>query len=92
MGKVIRRITGAPSPAQIARQQEQAVERQITAQRQMQQEAEQRAEARRAEEEQVATQRAAEEYRSRIGVTQGRRANRFATNLRETLNRMGLLG
>ena len=92
MGKIMRSLTGAPSPAKMARQQQEAFDRQIAAQRQMQQEAEQRAEERRQEEENRALARAASEIRSRMAVTQGRRANRVALNARAVLNEMGLLG
>lgn len=88
MGRVIRSITGAPSPGKIAAQQ-QAL---LAQQRQLQLEAEERAEQRRREEEEQALRRAAAEYRARLSVSQGRRANRAATNTRETLNRLGLLG
>lgn len=67
-------------------------EEQIAAQRRLQMEAEERAEQRRQEEEKKAVEKAAAEYRSRLSSMQGRRANRLASNKRETLNRLGLLG
>ena len=92
MGKVMRKITGAPSPAQQAQAQQQAVDRQIEAQRQMQIEAEQRAAQRTQQEEADKTAKAAEEMRSRMMASQGRRGTRFASNIRAQLNEMGLLG
>jgi len=92
MGKVMRKITGAPSPAQLARAQQQAIDRQLEAQRQMQLEAERRAEERLQREEAERAAKAAEEMRARMSASQGRRAMRYASNIRAQLNEMGLLG
>jgi hypothetical protein len=92
MGKIMRAITGAPSPSKMMQAQQDAIDRQIQAQRQMQLEAEQRAEERVKKEEAERTAKAAEDLRARMAVAQGRRAARFASNARERLNEMGVLG
>lgn len=78
------RIFSAPKPP--------SVQEQLEAQRRLQMEAEERAEQRRREEEERALQKAASEMRARMAVSQGRRSLRFGSNIRETLNQMGLLG
>ena len=88
MGKMLSGIFGGGSAKKMAA----AVESQIQAQRQMQQEAEKKAEERRQEEERKALEKAAAEMRSRVAVSQGKRANRYALDNRAVLNRMGLLG
>jgi hypothetical protein len=83
---------GAPSPAKQAAMQQQAIDRQIAMQRQLQAEAEQSAQERLQQEEADRTAKAASELRSRMAVSQGRRASRFASNTRAVLNEMGVLG
>jgi len=92
MGKAMRKITGAPSPSKMMRAQQEAIDRQIQAQRQMQLEAEQRAEERVRKEEAERVAKAVEEMRARMAVSQGRQAARFASNARLRLNEMGVLG
>ena len=92
MGKIMRSITGAPSPSKMVAQQQAILNQQIAAQKQMQLEAEQRAEERAKAEEAQRAKRAADEMRARMAAQQGRRGALVASNRREILNNMGVLG